>query len=78
MTKAFHVNDKARSVVKTVRYMADTMKLKIVAEGIENQQELNAFTEYDIDYIQGYHFSRPLPMPEFIDFIKERNACMTA
>ena len=76
MTKAFHVNDKAKSVVKTVRYMADSMKLKIVAEGIENRKELDAFMEYNIDYIQGYHFSRPLPMPEFIEFIKGYNADM--
>ncbi|MCR5421575.1 MAG: EAL domain-containing protein [Lachnospiraceae bacterium] len=73
MTKAFHVNEKAKSAVKTVRYMADDMKLKIVAEGIENQREMDAFMEYDIDYIQGYHFSKPLPMTEFIDFVREFN-----
>ena len=73
MTKAFHVNDKAKSAVRTVRYMADDMKLKIVAEGIENKQELDAFMEYNIEYIQGYHFSKPLPMTEFIGFIKDYN-----
>ncbi|MBR5766320.1 MAG: EAL domain-containing protein [Lachnospiraceae bacterium] len=79
MTKAFHVNDKAKSAVKTVRYMADDMKLKVVAEGIENQNELDAFVEYDIDYIQGYHFSKPLPKPEFIDFVRKNNeGCRTA
>ena len=73
MTKAFHVNKKAKSAVKTVRYMAKEMNLKIVAEGIENQNELDAFLKYNIEYIQGYHFSRPLPMPEFIDFVKKYN-----
>ena len=73
MTKAFHVNSKAKSAVKTVRYMATAMKLKIVAEGIENQDELDAFLKYNIEYIQGYHFSKPLPMPEFIEFVKKFN-----
>ena len=73
MTKAFHVNRKAKSAVKTVRYMAKEMNLKIVAEGIENRDELFAFLKYDIEYIQGYYFSKPLPMPEFIDFVKNFN-----
>ena len=73
MTKAFHVNDKAKSAVRTVRYMADDMKLKIVAEGIENQHELDAFMKYDIEYIQGFHFSKPLPMDEFVEFVSEYN-----
>ncbi len=70
MTKAFHVNEKAKSAVKTVRYMADDMKLKIVAEGIESIAEFNDIMVYNIDYIQGYYFSKALPMHEFIDFIK--------
>lgn len=70
MSKAFHVNDKAKSAVKTVRYMADEMKLKIVVEGIENKDELDAFVSYDMDYIQGFHFSKPLPMTEFVEFVK--------
>ena len=74
MTKAFHVNDKAKSAVKTVRYMADDMKLKIVAEGIETKEELDAFVEYNIDYIQGYHFSKPLPIAEFKKFVRKNNA----
>ncbi|HCM92289.1 MAG TPA: hypothetical protein DIS78_06975 [Lachnospiraceae bacterium] len=72
MTKAFHVNDKAKSAVKTVRYMADDMKLKIVAEGIESIEEFNDIMVYNMDYIQGYYFSKALPMHEFIDFIKMR------
>ncbi|MCR4806264.1 MAG: EAL domain-containing protein [Lachnospiraceae bacterium] len=74
MTKAFHVNDKAKSAVRTIRYMADEMKLKIVAEGIENSEELDAFTAYDIEYIQGYHFSKPLPMDEFVEFVRVSNS----
>ena len=54
--------------------MADDMKLKIVAEGIESQNELDAFVKYDIDYIQGYHFSKPLPMTEFVDFVRDYNS----
>ena len=73
MTKAFHVNRKAKSAVKTVRYMAKEMNLKIVAEGIETRDELFAFLKYDIEYIQGYYFSKPLPMPEFIDFVRKYN-----
>ena len=53
-----------------LRYMANDMKLKIVAEGIESIEEFNDIMVYDIDYIQGYYFSKALPIQEFIDFIK--------
>lgn len=73
MTKAYHRNEKARSVIKAVEGMAHEMGLRLVAEGIETEEELNSMLDCGIDYIQGYYFSKPLPAEEFIDFLRERN-----
>lgn len=74
MTKAFHKTPKARSVVSSVVNMAHEMGLKVVAEGIETKEELASMIEQEIDYIQGYYFSKPLPMPLFHELIqKQRN-----
>ena len=74
MSKAFFQTPKAKQVVRAVIHMAHGMGLKMVAEGIETEQETAAICREGIDYIQGYYFSRPLPVDEFLDFL-EANAC---
>lgn len=69
MTKAFFKIPKAKNVLQSVVSMAHNMGLMVVAEGIETEEELNAMREQGIDYIQGYYFSKPLPMNEFYDLI---------
>ena len=41
------------------------MKFTITAEGIETEDMAEAVKEIGCDYLQGYYFSRPVPMPEF-------------
>lgn len=69
MSKAFFSSAKAKQVVHAVVGMAHGMDLKLVAEGIETKAEIDGMADAKIDYIQGYYYSRPLPMPEFLEFI---------
>ncbi len=69
MSKAYFNSEKARHVVSAVVGMAHGMDLKLVAEGIETDDEIDGMREASIDYIQGYYYSRPLPMEDFLDFI---------
>ena len=41
------------------------MNLSITAEGIETEEMADAMKDIDCDYLQGYYFSRPVPMDEF-------------
>ncbi len=52
-------------IVKTIISMAHELNLKVVAEGIETQAELDFLVEHGCDEIQGYLFSRPLPTKDF-------------
>ena len=74
MTQDYFRNEKAKVMMKAVVRMIQQLKLKIVAEGVEKQEQLDEFAELGIDFIQGYFFSRPLPKDEFIEFLRERNA----
>lgn len=38
----------------------------ITAEGIENEQMAKSMTDIGVTFLQGYHFSRPIPMEEFV------------
>jgi len=73
MIKAFTSSRKAQMVVRAVVGMAHSMDLKLVAEGVETKEELDAICSENIDYIQGYYYSKPLPTYEFIQFLKEHN-----
>lgn len=65
-------NPKMRVVLKNTVAMLKDMDMEIVVEGIETQEMLDFFTELQCDFIQGYFFSKPLPKPEFINFLKSQ------
>ena len=71
MSKAFFKSSKAKHVVRAVVNMAHGMDLKLVAEGIETEDEKNDMYREGIDYIQGFYYSKPLPMKEFMEFIQK-------
>lgn len=65
-------NPKMRVVLKNTVAMLKDMNMEIVVEGIETQEMLDFFTDLQCDFIQGYFFSKPLPKPEFINFLKSQ------
>ena len=74
MTQDYFKNDRTKLVMNSVVNMIRNMNLRIVAEGIEKEEQLNAMAEIGVDYIQGYYFSKPIPLAEFLPFIHKRNA----
>jgi len=48
--------------------------MEITAEGVETVEQLMFLCNLDCDDIQGYYFSRPLPVKEYEECLKE--ACM--
>ena len=73
LTKAFFGSSKAKLVLRAVVSMAHGMELKLVAEGIETKEELISMCKECIDYIQGFYYSKPLPMWEYLEFIEKNN-----
>ena len=72
LTKAFSCSSKAQNVVRAVIGMAHDMGLKLVAEGIETAEESRGMHQEGIDYIQGFYYARPMPGPEFLEFLRSR------
>ncbi|TQV88992.1 EAL domain-containing protein [Aliikangiella coralliicola] len=52
--------------------MAKSLRLEVIAEGVETAQQKEFLAQNNCDDIQGYHFSRPLNYQEFTDFLKKR------
>ena len=49
------------------------LNIPIVIEGVETEDQLKLAKEKDIDYVQGYYFSRPLEEESLIDFLKKHS-----
>lgn len=73
MSQAFFRDEKAKYVLNAAMQMIHGMKLKIVSEGIETEDQYLTMEELSIDYIQGYYFSKPLPEAEFLSFLQQNN-----
>jgi EAL domain-containing protein (putative c-di-GMP-specific phosphodiesterase class I) len=57
---------KTEAVVKSIIYLAQTLNIKIIAEGVETEPQMNKLIELGADYGQGYLFSKPIPLDEII------------
>ena len=51
--------------------MAHSMKLSVIAEGVENQEQADFLTARGCNEMQGYHFSRPMPHGEMASVLKQ-------
>ena len=63
--------EKAQSVVASFIGLADNLGIHVVAEGIETNEQLAYLRKVNCDMVQGYVFSKPLPIPEFEKWRRE-------
>lgn len=73
ITKAYNVNEKAKKTIQDIITLAHNIGITVVAEGIENQEELETFKKLGVDYIQGFVFSKPIPENDYLAFVAQRN-----
>lgn len=60
-----------RVIVKTIIALAHNLKIKVIAEGVETNEQLDFLRANECDEIQGYLFSPPLPVEEATQFLSE-------
>jgi len=63
-------NAEDASLVKTIIAIGQSLHLKIIAEGVEQEQQLNYLRKIGCDYIQGYYYSKPLPAEDFVTLLR--------
>ena len=58
-------NQSDRTLVEAIIAMAHSLKLEMLAEGVENKEQLDFLRRLDIKIIQGFFFSPPVSAEEF-------------
>ena len=61
----------SRAVVKAVIELGHALNMRITAEGVETQEQLDGITAKNCDEAQGYHMSRPVPRYAVLGLIAE-------
>ncbi|MCQ4086720.1 EAL domain-containing protein [Saccharibacillus sp. JS10] len=63
-----------RDIVKAIIAMAHNLKITVIAEGVENEEQLSFLKENGCDEVQGYLFGRPVPADDFRRGMDAQNA----
>lgn len=60
---------KGANILKSIINMATLINIDTVAEGVETLAQLNFLKDIGCDKIQGYYFSKPLPIDKFEEYV---------
>ncbi|MEC8067666.1 MAG: EAL domain-containing protein [Pseudomonadota bacterium] len=58
-----------KALVEAIMAMAHSLKLEVVAEGVEEQEQIDYLSSLGCDALQGFFYSKPLPDKQFADLI---------
>lgn len=59
-----------RTIAQLVANLANTLGLETVAEGVETKAELNTLKELGYQQVQGFYFTRPMPLAKWQQFLQ--------
>ena len=69
--KNIATSDKDMRMVELILEIARYLKVPVIAEGVESQEQYELLKNAGCDIIQGYYFSRPVPPEEFGELIRQ-------
>ncbi|TNE73700.1 MAG: EAL domain-containing protein [Gammaproteobacteria bacterium] len=68
----------AEHIIRATISLAHSLQISVVAEGVENEGQLEFLRQQHCDEIQGYYYARPMPWKDLVQFLTNRDqaACL--
>ncbi len=75
--KDITTNDEDREITRAIIAMGQNLQLKVLAEGVETDDQITLLRESGCDLIQGYYYSKPLGAAAMTCYLQQRLRAMT-
>ncbi|WP_182111256.1 MULTISPECIES: bifunctional diguanylate cyclase/phosphodiesterase [unclassified Actinotalea] len=76
--RAVATDERSRMIVQSTTQMARALGMRLVAEGVEDEQAAAQLLPIGVDVLQGYHIARPMPAADVERWVREWDAAATA
>lgn len=62
--------EKGKTLVEQVIMLSKLLNMKVVAEGVETEEQIIKLRKMNCDEIQGFYYAKPMPEKEFTEYVK--------
>lgn len=66
----FETDPDEKLIIPSIIDMAKKLKLSVVCEGVETNEQVNFLRDVGCDYAQGYYYSKPIPQEQFDELLE--------
>ena len=66
-------NEKSALAVKNLSRTFKELGMKVVAEGVETEEQRKLVVDFGVDQIQGYYYAKPMPEEEMEEFMLQKD-----
>ncbi len=73
--RKINLNSTNQVITSAIISMAHKLNMRVIAEGVETEEELAFLVKHNCDELQGYVFNRPLPLVEFASLAESLASC---
>ena len=72
MIWAYFKNENAKKTVLSIVKISHSMGLKVVAEGVETEEQFKEMERIGVDFVQGYYFYKPMSVADYDQLLKDK------
>lgn len=72
-TKSLHTDSNIKPVLKSMIQLAADLGMKVIAEGVENESQIEQLEQLGVKYIQGFYYAKPIKPDDLARFHQMTN-----